>query len=88
MVEKNSEKIQRPHFKFDLEYLAPCDFFFFPKIKNKMRGITFSSSSKAMEHYKNLVSEVSQEEWYHCYTEWFHGLQKCIDVKREHFEKH
>jgi hypothetical protein len=34
MVQKNSEKIQRPHFKFDLEYLAPCDFFFFPKIKN------------------------------------------------------
>jgi hypothetical protein len=49
---------KRPHFKFGVEYLALCNFFFFPKIKDEMRGITFSSRSKAVEHYKNLVSEV------------------------------
>lgn len=67
--------------------LAPCDFFLFPKIKDKMRGITFSSSDEAVEQYKNLVSEVSLEEWHHCFKEWFHRMQKCINIKGEYFEK-
>lgn len=67
--------------------LAPCDFFLFPKIKDKMRGITFLSSDEAVEYYKNLVSTVSQEEWHHCFKVWFHRMKKCIDVKGEYFEK-
>jgi histone-lysine N-methyltransferase SETMAR len=66
--------------------LAPCGFLLFPKIKDKMRGITFSSSDEAVLHYKNLVSEVSQEVWHYCYKEWFHQMQKFIEYW-EYFEK-
>jgi hypothetical protein len=36
----------------------------FPKIKDKMNGITFSLD-EVVKHYENLVSEVSPEEWHH-----------------------
>jgi hypothetical protein len=52
----------------------------FPKIKDKMNGITFSLD-EVVKHYENLVSEVSPEEWHHCLKDWFHRMQKCIDVK-------
>jgi hypothetical protein len=57
----------------------------FPKIKDKMNGITFSLD-EVVKHYENLVSEVSPEEWHHCFKDWFHRMQKCIDVKGGYLE--
>ncbi|CAH0407286.1 unnamed protein product [Chilo suppressalis] len=39
--------------------LAPCDFFLFPKIKNLLKGIQFSSPEEAFE---KAVEEVSAED--------------------------
>lgn len=37
--------------------LAPCDFFLFPYIKDKMRGVKFDTADAAVEAFENLVSE-------------------------------
>jgi histone-lysine N-methyltransferase SETMAR len=66
---------------------SPNDFFLFTHIKNTMRGERFSSSEGAVEAFKLLVSEVPRSEWKKYSEDWFHRMQKCIEVKGEYFEK-
>jgi len=49
--------------------LAPCDFFLFPYIKGKMRGLTFNTPEAAVEAYENLVFEVTAEQWAQCFQD-------------------
>lgn len=67
--------------------LAPCDFFLFPTIKNKMRGLQYNSPEEAIEAYEKNVSEVTPEQWAQCFKDWFLRMQKCIDCNGEYFEK-
>jgi len=67
--------------------LAPCDFYLFPTIKEKLRGLGFNKSDAAVEPYRNLVSELPQNEWMQCFKQWFDRMQKCMDAKGEYFEK-
>lgn len=67
--------------------LAPCDFFLFPRIKDKMRGLRFSSAEAAVEAYEKLVSEVSREDWSWCFREWFRRMEECVELKGVYFEK-
>lgn len=67
--------------------LSPCDFFLFPTIKDRMRGLRFDSAEAAVEAYEQLVSEVPPERWSQCFQDWFRRMQKCIDCHGEYFEK-
>jgi histone-lysine N-methyltransferase SETMAR len=67
--------------------LSSNDFFLFAHIKNTMRGERFSSSEGAVEAFKLLVSKVPRSECKKSFEDWFHRMQKCIEVKGEYFEK-
>lgn len=67
--------------------LAPNDFFLFPYIKKKMRGIRFSTPEEAVETFKNHVFEITRLEWQKCFENWFKRMQKCINYHGEYFEK-
>lgn len=67
--------------------LTPCDFFLFPKIKDKMRSLWLDSPEKVVEAYEKLVADISPEHWAQCFDEWFHRMQKCIDFYGEYVEK-
>jgi len=41
--------------------LAPCDFFLFRKIKDKLRGLSFNCSEEAVLSYERLISELPQD---------------------------
>lgn len=78
------EKLDPPTYSPDL---SPCDFFLFPTIKDKMRGLRFDSAEAAIEAYERLISEIPSERWNQCYTDWFDRMQKCINAHGEYFEK-
>lgn len=67
--------------------LAPCDFFLFPKIKNQLKGIQFSSPEEALAAFERAVEEVSAEDWKKCFKNWFRRMKLCIDSDGEFFEK-
>jgi len=83
LKEKNLESMSHPPYSPDL---APCDFYLFPQIKNKLRGQRFSSPDAAVDAYKNAVFEVTSAEWNKCFQTWFDRMQKCIDAHGEYFE--
>lgn len=67
--------------------LAPCDFFLFPKIKNKIKGIRFSSPDEAAAAYLEAVRALSTEDWKNCFSEWINRMKLCVQANGEYFEK-
>lgn len=67
--------------------LAPCDFFVFPEVKRKMRGVRFESPEAAVEAFIQHVKGVPASDWSSCFAKWFERMQLCIDFAGEYFEK-
>ena len=67
--------------------LAPCDFFLFPKIKNKLKGIRFSNPDDAVSAYLEAVRALSAEEWQNCFSNWICRMKLCVEANGEYFEK-
>lgn len=67
--------------------LAPNDFFLIPRVKNKLRGLRFTSAEEAVDAFKNEINNLTREDWRKCFEDWFSRMQKCIDCGGEYFEK-
>lgn len=80
----NVELLGHPPYSPDL---APCDFYLFPKIKEKLRGKRFMDAEEAVAAFQKAVEETPKDEWAKCFSQWFHRMQRCIDVHGDYFEK-
>jgi len=58
--------------------LSPCDYFLFPKLKSKLKGIRFESPECAVHAFECLILSVHQSKWHNCYTDWFRRMQLCF----------
>ena len=67
--------------------LAPCDFFLFPKTKEKIRGQRFSSNEEAITAYESALLDIPEEAWIETFSKWFQRMEKCIRLNGEYFEK-
>lgn len=84
-LEKTSVKLMT-HSPYSPD-LAPCDFFLFPNVKNRMRGHRFPSPEDAVAAYTEELSAMSEIEWRGCFQKWFQRMQRCIECAGEYFEK-
>ncbi|KAI8421508.1 hypothetical protein MSG28_009551 [Choristoneura fumiferana] len=60
--------------------LAPCDFYLFPKIKEKLQGKLFMNTEEAVGAFQKAVEETPKDEWAKCFSQWFHQMQRYIDA--------
>lgn len=67
--------------------LAPCDFFLFPFVKERLRGIHFESPEAAVHAYEREISTMEPEIWHNCFNSWFSRMKLCIQARGEYFEK-
>ena len=67
--------------------LAPCDYFLFPSVKNRMRGKRFSSPEEAVVVYESELMGLEENVWQECFQKWFERMRKCIQCGGEYFEK-
>ncbi|CAH2012987.1 unnamed protein product [Acanthoscelides obtectus] len=86
LTEENVELLDHPPYSPDL---SPNDFFTFPKIKNRLRGQRLQSPEEAVDAFKNVVLDLTTNEWNKCFENWFERMQMCINVRGEYmyFEK-
>lgn len=70
-----------------LTMIIPANHHLPPKIKDKMRGVTFASPNDAVIMDKTLLSAVSLETGHKCFSDWFERMQKCINTTDEYFGK-
>lgn len=82
--ESGIETLPHPPYSPDL---APCDFFLFPTIKDKIKGKYFSSAKEAVAAYESAIFDLSDEDWNKCFQDWFRRMEICIENDGEYFEK-
>ena len=84
LSENSIQLVSHPPYSPDL---APCDFFLFPSVKEKIRGTNFDSADDATCAFIEAISDVNQETWAHCFEMWFYRMKLCIEAHGECFEK-
>lgn len=67
--------------------LAPCDFWLFPLLKDKLRGTHYSSRHALGSAIFQCLQHIPKEDFATCFTQWKHRLQKCVDVDGEYVER-
>ncbi|XP_026760939.1 histone-lysine N-methyltransferase SETMAR-like [Galleria mellonella] len=82
-----SEKVQLVTHPAYSPNLVSCDFCFFPKIKDLMRGFTFTNSEEAVIVFNQHVENMPSDLWSSCFKKWFDRMKKCLKCKEEYFGK-
>ena len=77
------EVIQHPPYSPDL---SPCDFFLFPKLKNKLRGIRFDTTEEIENAVKAQVRRLDTEGVRPGIGGLLHRWQKCCELDGAYVE--
>ena len=59
--------------------LAPCDFFVFPFVKSKLRGVRFDTPDLAVEAFLEHIEAIPQSVWVSMFQKWFQRMRKCLN---------
>ena len=75
-----------PHSAYSPD-LAPCDFWLFPILKDKLRGTHYSSRHALGTAIFQCLQHIPKEDFAACFAQWKHRLQKCINLGGEYVER-
>jgi hypothetical protein len=74
-----------PHHPCSLD-LAPCDFFFFPRLKEKPRGSRFLSAEEIVAATREAVWDLPANIFQQCFQQLYQRWQTCIAANGDYFE--
>ncbi|UYV78508.1 hypothetical protein LAZ67_16001815 [Cordylochernes scorpioides] len=67
--------------------IAPCDLFFFPKLKMTIKRRRFSSSSEVIENATVELNKLRKIDFELAFQQIFYAGKKCVDNQGSYFEK-
>jgi len=67
-------------------YLAPCDFFLFPKIKSALKGTRFKSVDAVKTKATQLLNSITQDDLQYCFQQWKIRMEWCRDREGGYIE--
>ncbi|UYV66815.1 hypothetical protein LAZ67_4002953 [Cordylochernes scorpioides] len=67
-------------------YLAPCDFFLFPKLKRPMKGRRYATLDEIKTASKEELKNILNNEFLKCSEDWKNRWHKCIISHGDYFE--
>ena len=66
--------------------LAPCDFWLFPLLKDRLAKKKFHRIQDLAKAVKSVLNAIPKEDYRKAFSDWLRRLQRCIDVRGEYFE--
>ena len=66
--------------------LAPCDFWLFPKFKEKLRGCRYETIEEMKEAVTKVTDPLTQEDFYGVFQKLLERYNKCIAAGGDYFE--
>ena len=66
--------------------LAPCDFWLFPLLKDRLAEKKFHRIQDLAKAVKSVLNAIPKEDYRKAFSDWLRRLQRCIDVRGEYFE--
>jgi hypothetical protein len=67
-------------------YLAPCDFWLFPKLKFSMKGKRFASIPEIEAAPTTRLKGPTKDDFQNCFKKWQERWNKCVASKGDNFE--
>ena len=74
-----------PHPPYSTE-IAPCDFWLFPKHKEKLRGCRNETTEEMKETVTKVIDTLTQEDFPEAFQKLLERHNKCIAARRDFFE--
>ena len=66
--------------------VAPCDFYLFPKLKEKLRGSRYETIEEIKESVTKVIDTLTQEYFHEAFQKLLERYNKCIEVGGDDFE--
>ena len=66
--------------------LAPCDFWLFPKLKEKLRGCRYETIEEIKEAATKVIDTLTQEDFHGAFQKLWERYNKCIAARGYYFE--
>ena len=66
--------------------LAPCDFWLFPKLKEKLRGCCYETIEEMKEAVTKVIDTLTQEDFHGAFQKLLERYNKCIAVGGDYFK--
>ena len=66
--------------------LAPCDFWLFPKLKEKLRGCCYETIEEMKEAVTKVIDTLTQEDFHGAFQKLLERYNKCIAARGDYFE--
>ena len=67
--------------------LAPCDFWLFGYLKNKLSGQRFGSDEELHQVVTSILDDIPKNEGKKTFYKWLERLQTCINAGGDYFER-
>jgi histone-lysine N-methyltransferase SETMAR len=80
-----SELVRMEHPPYSPD-LAPCDFFLFGYVKNRLKGAVFSDQDELYNGVRQIISEVTTEIRTNVFSAWMTRLENCVNSGGEYQE--
>ena len=77
-----NETVPQTPYRLDL---APCDFWLFPKLKEKLRGYRYETFEEMKEAVTKVMDTLTQEDFHGALKKLFERY-KCIAAGGDYFE--
>ena len=66
--------------------LAPCDFWLFPNLKEKLRGCRYETIEEMKEAVTKVIDTLTQEDFHGVFQKFLERYNKCIAAGGDYFE--
>jgi hypothetical protein len=67
-------------------YLAPCDFFLFPKMKLKLKGRRFDTIEEIQPESHRVLGTLTEKVFQEAFKKWWRRWDRCIHAGGNYFE--
>ena len=70
----------------DSSDFAPCDFWLFPRLKEKFRGCRYETIEEMKEAVTKVIDMLTQEDFDGAFQKLLERYNKCIAARWDYFE--
>jgi hypothetical protein len=74
-----------PHSPYS-PYLAPCEFFLFPKMKLKLIGRWFVTTEEIQAKSQTMLDTLTEKDFQEVFQKWRRWWDQCLRVGRNYFD--
>ena len=74
-----------PHPPYSPDF-APCDFWLFPKLKEKLRGCRYETIEEMKEAARKVIDTLTQEDFHAAFQKFLEQYNKCTAAGGDYFE--